>query len=189
MVQRRRHGGWYNEPRRHALAARGIKTHRKGTRCLVKYDRGKCLVRSPFKSVAKSYRPTESEVMKRVASMGAPTDKLPKNPAEYYREKYPDAWWPEDLDWDYLEKELEMAEPEKDFFGEERREIVIGNIQSATPSGKYYTPWASSNVSETEALADAWAWAELELAAQKRGLYIGSSEYDPLDITLGKVSG
>lgn len=57
----------------------------------------------------------------------------------------------------------------------------LGTCFSLTPSGKYYMPWACSNVTEAEANRDE-AWNEaLEEAANHFGGWIESGEGNPCD--------
>jgi len=58
----------------------------------------------------------------------------------------------------------------------------LGTVFSLTPSGKYYTSWASSNIEVLEAVKDD-IWQEvLEGFAVTWGGYITSGEGDPCDI-------
>jgi hypothetical protein len=60
--------------------------------------------------------------------------------------------------------------------------VYAGTVFNLTPSGKYYTPWASSNVTEEEAEEDE-AWSEeLAEALEAAGLYAENGEGDPCDI-------
>ena len=122
--------GWHHESARHSLAARGMKTScPRKSRC------------APHKSIPSNWKPSENEIINRIASLGAPVDKLPKNPAKYYRGKYPGAWWPENIDWVSLKRDLHFEEvQEEDMFGVKKKEIYFGDIRDATPSGAYYTP-------------------------------------------------
>lgn len=48
-------------------------------------------------------------------------------------------------DWDALKDECEEY-PEEDDCGERRGQIFVGTVFNLMPSGKYYTPYANSNV-------------------------------------------
>lgn len=55
------------------------------------------------------------------------------------------------------------------------------------PSGKYYTPWANSNVNEVEVLLDELWRAELDEWASRCNVYITGGEGDPCDLFMGWV--
>ena len=60
--------------------------------------------------------------------------------------------------------------------------VFLGTIMALTPSGKYYMPWACSNVSEEEAQQDE-AWYEaLEAVADSYDGWVESGENDPCDL-------
>ena len=61
----------------------------------------------------------------------------------------------------------------------------IGSVFSVMPSGKYYMPWACSNVTLREAERDERYMAALERAADKFGGWIESGEGDPCDLFFG----
>lgn len=71
--------------------------------------------------------------------------------------------------------------------GELRGTCFIGTVFSIMPSGKYYTPWACSNVTELEALHDEGFTSALEEVAGEYGLYLESGEGDPCDLFFGKT--
>jgi len=94
---------------------------------------------------------------------------------------------PTDINWEAIKRELEMAEPYLDECGNKVKGLFLGSVLSISPSGKYYTPWASSNVSESEAEKDQEWWEKLEAEAGKHGFFITSGEGDPTDIYVGQV--
>ena len=63
-----------------------------------------------------------------------------------------------------------------------RRGIYLGSILSIMPSGKYYMPWACSNVTEEEAAKDEAFREALESEAEEAGLSLESGEGNPLDM-------
>jgi len=81
-----------------------------------------------------------------------------------------------------LKAELVSAEWQETEDGDETRQVYLGTIFSLMPSGKYYTPFACSNVTDDEAAQDeAWrnqAEAELDLI----GACLVSGEGDPCDL-------
>lgn len=93
---------------------------------------------------------------------------------------------PTEIDWNALKEEvLSDVEPEWD----EDNEVFVftqfmGTVMSITPSGKYYTPWASGNVTEEEAEKDQAWWELMEHCCEQFGMYLYSSEGDPCDILL-----
>lgn len=91
-----------------------------------------------------------------------------------------------DIDWEGIKRELNLAtEPYEDECGNKVKAIFLGSVFSMTPSGKYYTPWACSNVDEKEAEEDQEWWEALEKKAGENGLFITSGEGDPTDIVVG----
>jgi hypothetical protein len=60
--------------------------------------------------------------------------------------------------------------------------FFLGTVFNLTPSGKYYMPWACSNVTIAEAERDARWFEALEKVCDKYGLYTRSGEGDPCDI-------
>ena len=79
----------------------------------------------------------------------------------------------------------------KDSFNNEQYiAVYYGNILDINPSGKYYTPWANSNVSEEEAEEDEEFWEEIERVLSEKGLWYESGEGDALDIYIcGHIEG
>jgi hypothetical protein len=61
----------------------------------------------------------------------------------------------------------------------------IGTVFAIMPSGKYYTPWACSNVDMEEAARDEIFREELESVAEEHGGWIESGEGDPCDLFFG----
>jgi len=60
--------------------------------------------------------------------------------------------------------------------------IYIGSVLDLLPSGKYYTPWACSNVTEEEAEADEEWWEAFDTELAKHNAWSETYEGDPLDI-------
>lgn len=60
--------------------------------------------------------------------------------------------------------------------------VYYGNVLDINPSGKYYTPWANSNVTEEEANEDQEYWEVIESTLSEKGLWYESGEGDALDI-------
>ena len=92
-----------------------------------------------------------------------------------------------DIDWEALKKEIEAEEIQDDLCDNKVKQVYFGSVFHATPSGKYYMPWASSNVTEGEAEEDEEWWEEMDKEAGKHGLFITSGEGDPTDIFVGMV--
>ena len=64
----------------------------------------------------------------------------------------------------------------------QERCIFLGTVFQLYPSGKYYMPWACSNVTEEEAEQDE-EWREaVEAALDEHGMYLTSGEGDPCDV-------
>lgn len=94
-----------------------------------------------------------------------------------------------DLNWDSIRAELDSMdwEDREDGFGEQERRVYIGSVFGIMPSGKYYMPWACSNVTEEEANADEEYRELIEEEASARGLWLDSGEGDPCDIFVGET--
>lgn len=60
--------------------------------------------------------------------------------------------------------------------------LYLGSVLSLSPSGKYYTPFANSNVTFKEARVDEAWYAALDRAAEKFSGSIESGEGDPCDL-------
>lgn len=58
----------------------------------------------------------------------------------------------------------------------------LGTVMNLIPSGKYYTPWACSNVRMQEANLDEVFYEELEGIASEYDMFIESGDGDPCDL-------
>ena len=65
---------------------------------------------------------------------------------------------------------------------ENMRVVYVGSVLNLLPSGKYYTPWACSNVTEEETKADEEWWKAFETELEKHDAWIETGEGDPLDV-------
>jgi hypothetical protein len=92
-----------------------------------------------------------------------------------------------DIDWAALKAEIEASDVIEDECGNEVKSVYLGSVFSLSPSGKYYTPFASSNVTEAEAEKDEAWYEELEETASSHGLFIESGIGDPTDIIVSKL--
>lgn len=89
--------------------------------------------------------------------------------------------WINGWDWDATVEEAK-ANPGIDIEGNRNGYSFLGSVFAIMPSGKYYTPWANSNVTEEEAERDEIFGEALELIASVHGGWIESGEGDPCDI-------
>lgn len=91
------------------------------------------------------------------------------------------------IDWTVVRMNLDAEEwqEQEDECGEERV-VFLGSCFSLAPSGKYYQPWACSNVTEEEVDADEVWYEALEVEAAKHNLFVTASEGDPCDIMIGE---
>lgn len=89
--------------------------------------------------------------------------------------------------WDVIKEEAilnsEEAKPEWD--GSKIGLCFLGTVFNLTPSGKYYMPWACSNVTEAEALQDELWYEALEEIANEYEMFVTSGEGDPCNIFVG----
>lgn len=90
------------------------------------------------------------------------------------------------FNWDYIMKELEKVEMSKIDEGYVK-EIFVGTVFNLLPSGKYYTPWACSNVTEEEAEEDEIWWEQAYAECAEHGCCIISGEGDPCDLFISVV--
>lgn len=80
---------------------------------------------------------------------------------------------------------VEKVTTDYDFFKNETyMSVYLGSVMSLMPSGKYYTPWANSNVTESEALKDEKERERMENAASSLDAWLESGEGDPTDVFL-----
>lgn len=94
------------------------------------------------------------------------------------------------INWDAVKDEMENSEWGPSEYGaddQEERSVYLGTVMDLMPSGKYYTPWANSNVTEKEAEKDAEYWETLDSEASEHGYYIFNGEGDPCDVYIGEV--
>ncbi len=92
------------------------------------------------------------------------------------------------FDWGYLV--AAVNDPENQYDDEDGNlvgSVFLGTVFALYPSGKYYTPWACSNVTEDEADADAEYAELLEAEADAAGGWVESGEGDPCDIFFCKT--
>lgn len=90
----------------------------------------------------------------------------------------------EQFNWEAIVKTAKSSEPQGGE-GEEYGIDFLGTVFALTPSGKFYTPWASGNITPVEANVDACWNAALEKVAEEHGGWVGSGEGDPCDIMFG----
>lgn len=89
----------------------------------------------------------------------------------------------ESIDWDKILTELDHEDWDEVEKGVFERQVFLGTVGDLTPSGKYYAPFATGNVTEAEADKDALWRIDLEEAARKRDLFVTNGE-DPCDIMI-----
>jgi hypothetical protein len=111
------------------------------------------------------------------------------------------------IDWDVVKEEMAQVPWETCWDGEDKeRRVFLGTVMSLYPSGKYYTPFANSNVEVCDACAeagdvpcdkdspcsgvdghceacqDARYGEALEQEADEHGYHIMNGEGDPCDV-------
>ena len=87
------------------------------------------------------------------------------------------------LNYEALKAELEKAEwQESEEPDQEVRRVFLGTVFALMPSGKFYTPWACSNVTEEEAEEDEEWRKAVEAELDKFDAYLISGEGDPCDL-------
>jgi len=83
---------------------------------------------------------------------------------------------------DILKAALIAADETEDIDGNTVKQVFLGTVSGLLPSGKYYTPFACSNVTEEEALEDEEWYAKAESELDTIGAYLVSGEGNPCDI-------
>lgn len=94
------------------------------------------------------------------------------------------------LDFEVIRKELEVQKWETyPYCAEQKfRSVYIGTVFSLLPSGKYYTCFANSNVSEEDAQRDE-KWYELvDLKLSEFDAYIQHGDGDPCDLFVEQIT-
>lgn len=89
-----------------------------------------------------------------------------------------------EIDWEYVDHSLYV---EYDKYG---AQAYVGRYyygQLSNPSGKYYTPWANSNVTPLEAYIDSLWFDALEDLADENGYSLESGEGDATDLFFVKT--
>lgn len=97
-----------------------------------------------------------------------------------------------EFDWDYIQAILNN--PDDDMIVDDEwndvkyASLYIGSILSIMPSGKYYMPFACSNIENVrEALLDECYQDALNEKLEELGLWCESGEGDPLDVFFCKL--
>ena len=72
--------------------------------------------------------------------------------------------------------------------GQWERMIYLGSCWNLSPSGKMYTPWACSNVTENEALQDEKWQEKAELELSRKGLFMTAGEGSSDDLFAGECT-
>jgi len=78
--------------------------------------------------------------------------------------------------------ELEPNDPFDENSDDKIQRIYAGTVYALTPSGKYYTSFASSNVSDAEMKKDEKWWKDVEKELGKIGATLESGEDNPDDL-------
>lgn len=81
-----------------------------------------------------------------------------------------------------IRQDLDATEWESDEDGGESRSAYLGTCFALLPSGKYYTPFANSNVTEADAAADAEWFEHADAELETVGASLESGSNDPCDL-------
>ena len=85
----------------------------------------------------------------------------------------------------YANAAKEYGQEEIDDWGEfsmSAKSTFLGTVFALCPSGKYYTPWANSNVDYDEAILDACWYDAMDEVFEKHGFYVSSGEGSSTDL-------
>ena len=91
------------------------------------------------------------------------------------------------FDLEHLKKQIDDEERYTDIDGIPMKSVFIGTVFALLPSGKYYTPYANSNVSEEEAEKDKEWWQEADDELDKIDAFITPGEGDPCDLFVTRL--
>lgn len=86
------------------------------------------------------------------------------------------------IDWTAVKKIMATEDWQDDYDGQQIRMVFLGTVFNLMPSGKYYMPWACSNVTDEEAEQDEAFMEQLETEADEHGYFITEGEGDPCDL-------
>ncbi len=93
-----------------------------------------------------------------------------------------------DIDMDFVLEQLKLSDLQGGDTGLEYRAYYIGDVTVLLPSGKYYTPFARSNVSDFEAELDQIWWEKAEQLVGGYDCIITNGEGAPTDIVIIQYS-
>lgn len=80
-----------------------------------------------------------------------------------------------------LRQEFERAKTERED-GVLIKRIYLGSILDLLPSGKFYMPWACSNVNLAEVEQDQWWFMTAEREVARLGAFLENGLGDPTDL-------
>ena len=90
------------------------------------------------------------------------------------------------IKWDAVKEDMAKADWELVEDNLRKRLVYLGSCFNVMPSGKYYMPWACSNVTDEEAKADMEFQELLEKEADEHGFIVEAGEGDPCDIYIAE---
>jgi len=67
-------------------------------------------------------------------------------------------------------------------YGVGPRSVFLGTVFTLCPSGKFYTPFANSNVGYEEYVLDACWYDAMDTVFESHGMYVVSGDGDPCDL-------
>jgi len=86
------------------------------------------------------------------------------------------------FDLDSIKIALNEADEQEDCDGDIVVRVYLGTVFSLTPSGKYYTSFANSNVTKKEAELDEEWYDQAENELDHIGAYLIPGDTDPCDL-------
>jgi len=86
------------------------------------------------------------------------------------------------FDLDKLTQEFEEAEEREDMNGDTVKHVFLGTVFGLTPSGKYYTPFACSNVTDEEIEQDLDWFEQATHELEQIEACLISGDGDPCDL-------
>ena len=81
-----------------------------------------------------------------------------------------------------LKTALDEADEQEDMDGYIVKRVFLGTVFELTPSGKYYTPFASSNATEEEIAKDKKWYMQADIELDHIGAYLEPGDTDPCDL-------
>ena len=91
------------------------------------------------------------------------------------------------FDLEEIRAALEECTAEEDGNGNITKQLYLGTVFDCLPSGKYYTSWACSNVTEEELEQDELWFEQAQEELEQIGCFLENGEGDPCDLSIVQI--